>query len=133
MNAFMRFVTLGMRDADARVAAFLSPGRWNEADAYLRSSVLIGIADRFTERLQQYWSSSESARLLNEVSDEFGRQDWRGRYHALAVVLLTAVGVNVLLTMVQGPRPGWFWAVMPLLVGAFALVLLAASVSKPRA
>jgi hypothetical protein len=47
-------------------------------------------------------------------------------------VLLIAAITHITLTMIDGPRPGWFWTLLPGLVIAFALLLLAASRTDTR-
>ena len=47
----------------------------------------------------------------------------------VAFVLLTAVIAHVALILIQGPRPGWFWIVIPAMAAAFALLVLAGSQS----
>ncbi len=61
---------------------------------------------------------------------ECAREPQLVRYRAVGAVLITAVVVHVLLTLLNGPRPGWFWALIPAMVAAFALLLLAGSRSS---
>lgn len=132
MSGLSRFLSLGMSDADRRVAASLTPRDWTRADEYLKTSAIVRFVDRITQWMHDVAVSSVSGRWLLQASETFSQQDWRERYHQVGVILLTAVIVNLALTAWQGPRPGWFWAVIPMLAGVFAIVVFAASAVKPR-
>jgi hypothetical protein len=129
MNALTRFLSLGMRDADRRVAAALAPPALEPADRALRDSAIVAAVDRATRLLQTWWTSSQAARLLASVG---GDVPWFERYREIGAIVITAVLVHVALTIVQGPRPGWFWMVVPATAAVFALLLLAASREAPR-
>lgn len=127
MNPLTRFIALGLRDADRRVAAALAPPALEETDRYLRDTVIVSAIDRATERLDAWWTASTAARQLQRVSGTPAGQGWPERSQSIAGIVLTAVAVHVALTVAQGPRPGWFWMVIPTMAAVFASVLLAAS------
>ena len=131
MKALARFVTLGAQDADRRVAALLAPRSFDDASAYLTSSATLRFADRITRRLQGWWLDSKTCRALHELRDTWFAERWRARYQAIGTVVLTATAVHVTLTLFQGPRPGWFWMMIPATALVFGgLLLVAASSSQ---
>lgn len=127
MNALARFLSFGLKDIDSRVAATLTPPMLDDADRYLRDSAIVRTIDRFTIGLQDAWTDSRSGRLSKTLSGELTGQDWATRYQAIGVVVMVAVVTHILLTLVQGARPGWFWLVIPSMAGLFALFVLIAS------
>ena len=129
MSALQRFVKLGMKDADARVAAALAPPPLEPADRYLEQSALIKRIDRVTLRLHQWWHASEAEQWRSRSADAFAKLTWSERYQSIGTVVLSAVVVNVMMMLLQGPRPGFFWTIVPALAAAFAVTLLAASKS----
>ncbi len=129
MNSLTRFFTLGAQDADRRVASLLAPRPGEPADAYLMSSAVFRAIDRITRHGQMWWSTSDARRTAAATGRTWSGYSWAVRYRAIGSVLLGAVGVHVALTMIQGPRPGWFWLVIPGMVFAFSLLLLVVSAS----
>jgi hypothetical protein len=127
MSALRRFLSLGMQDADRRVSQALVPPSTQHVDSYLQSSRVLIAIDGVTRRLESWWLTSAAFRAKTRFHDEWQREDWRDRYGAIAMVLMAAIGVHIALTLWQGPRPGWFWIVVPALTTIFALTLLAAS------
>ena len=127
MNALMRFFTLGAADADARVARALAPRPLDEADRYLHSSLVCRHVDRGTLLLESWWRTSVCGRTATDLVDQWRRESWASRYRALGTLLLIATATHVILTWLQGPRPGWFWLVIPAMVAAFGAVLVAAA------
>lgn len=127
MNGFTRFFSLGMQDADRRVAAALEPRPYDAADRYLRESRVVRAIDRATRLLSEWWSGSEVGRTSRSAMAAFLREPRLARYQTAAIVLITAVTVHVVLTLVNGPRPGWFWTLIPAMVAVFAALLLAGS------
>ena len=127
MNGLIRFFSLGMQDADRRVAAALEPQPYDAADRYLRESRLVRAIDRTTRLLSESWSASEAGRISRSAIDAFTREPRLVRYQTAGTVLITAVTVHVVLTLVNGPRPGWFWTLIPAMVAVFAALLLAGS------
>lgn len=132
MNGLIRFLSLGAEDADRRVAAALTPQPLEPIDRYLRTSAIVAAIDRATGRLAAWWSASEAYRLWSVVDQNVGNEPV-ARHRAVAFAVLIAVSVNVAMTLAQGPRPGWYWAVIPVMAAAFAVLLLAASRSSASA
>lgn len=127
MNSLARFYQRGVEDADRRVAAALAPVRTDAADRYVQASRTVMALDHATRRLRDWWLASESRRVLSLVYGSVAGAPFVARCRALAMALLIAVIAHVALTLMQGPRPGWFWLVIPAMVATFAALLLAAS------
>jgi hypothetical protein len=127
MNALARFITFGARDADRRIAAFFAARPVAVADRYLVSSVVVRSCDRFTRLLWSSMLNSTTGGLVVAANKAWGRAGWRERYRTIGLVLIVAVGVHVAATVMQGPRPGWFWLIVPMLTFAFAVLLVTAS------
>jgi hypothetical protein len=126
VSAFNRFVSLGLRDADRRVADALTPGALEPIDRYLRSSIIVTAIDRATDRLSAWWMASSVFNRLSMLRAT--RSDDAALGHrAIALMLLIAVGVNAALTLLNGPRPGWFWMIIPAMALTFAALLFAGS------
>ena len=130
MKDVTRFFTLGMQDADRRVAAALEPRPYHAADRYLETSRLVRGIDRGTRLLSDWWSGSEAGRIARSATGAFFSEPRSVRDRAVGAVLITAVTVHVVLTLVNGPRPGWFWTLIPAMVAMFAVLLLAGSRSS---
>lgn len=133
MNAWVRFYRRGAADADRRVAAALAPVRTAAADRYVRSSRFVTTIDVATMRLRDWWLASATGRALSVGRDGLLRAPLAVRYRTLAVVVLTAVISHVSLMVMHGPRPGWFWTVIPAMAAALGLLLLAGSQSARSA
>ena len=131
MKSITRFFSLGMQDADRRVAAALRPLPLDETDRYLGSSVVIAAVDRLTRILQRWWLASGSRRILSTTLEAWSRHDAPARYRAGAMLLVTAAATHVLLTLLQGRHEGWFWMVVPAMTTLFALLLLAGTQTPP--
>lgn len=127
MNALIRLLSLGAQDADRRVAAALAPSPLEAADRYLWTSRLVTTLDRATRSLESCWRSSEACRIAEGTAQQISREPQSVRYQAIAVVLLTAAAVHVGLTLMQGPRVGWYWAAIPVMTATFAILALAGS------
>ena len=127
MNALARFITFGARDADRRLAAILAARAVAVADRYLMSSVVVRSFDRFTRVLWSSMSNSTTGGAVFAAHHAWGNAGWPERYRTIGLVLIVAVGVHVAATVMQGPRPGWFWLIIPTLTFAFAFLLLMAS------
>lgn len=127
MNAFVRFISLGLQDADRRIAAVLSPPRLDETDRYLRESRVVSAIDRVTVRLHDWWTASAASRVSRNLSRGFAGRTQADRYQSIAVAVFTAVGVHVALMLAQGPGVGWFRMLIPSIAAAFALLLAAYS------
>jgi hypothetical protein len=130
MNAFKKFYSLGAEDADRRVAAALTSAPLEPGDRYLKASEFVTAIDLATIRLRDWWSASQACRMLLAAREAFRRETPAVRSQAIASVLLGAVVVHVTLTLAQGPRPGWFWLVVPALTALFAVLLLAGTRSS---
>ena len=127
MNSLRRFFSDGARDADARVSAALAPQPLEPADRYLRDSKIVGAIDRITVMLHDSWRSSVTGQSVSQLAGAFASESRRDQWSAIASIILTAVAVHVVLTMANGPRPGWFWTVIPALAAVFAMLVLAAA------
>jgi ATP/ADP translocase len=127
MNALTRFFSLGLQDADRRVAAALTPRPLGPVDRYLRGSAIVTAVDRATEMIDTWWRASVSGRIVNSWIERVSREAYPARYRAIASMLVIAVVVNTILNLMQGPRPGWFWMVVPAMTISFAALLFAGS------
>ena len=127
MNALSRFIRFGAQDADRRMAAILAARPVAVADRHLRSSVVVRTFDYFTRILRSLMASSETGRAASAARGAWGRAGWPERYRTIGLVLIAAVGVHVAATVMRGPRPGWFWLIVPTLTFAFAFLLVMAS------
>jgi hypothetical protein len=133
MNALARFYRRGTADADRRVAAALAPVRTDAIDRYLSNSRFVMAMDGATRRLRDWWLASATGRAASLRRDALLRAPLAVRYRTVAVVVLTAAIAHVSLMLIQGPRPGWFWIVIPAMAAAFALLVLAGSRSARSA
>ena len=131
MNAVRRFIVFGAQDADRRVAAMLTPRPFAAADHYIKASVIVRSADRVGRTLQSLLLSSATVRAATLARAIWEHAHWAERYRAVGVTLLMAVVIHVTLTVIQGPRPGWFWLIIPALTLALASMLLAATRTAP--
>ena len=132
MNALTRFVALGLRDADRRVATALAPPALEPTDRYLRDGVVVSAIDRVTARLHAWWTASAAARLSRTLTETVTSEGRARRHQSVAVVVLTAIAVHVALTLLQGPRPGWLWLVIPSMAAVFAWLALATASRSAR-
>lgn len=130
VGALKRFISLGARDADARVEAFLAPRSFEASDNYLRGSKVVRTIDEATRRLHAWSRASMTGRSLRSLAEQWRHTGWAAQSRLIAVVLLSAATVNVLLTALNGPRPGWFWLIVPALAAVLAALLLAGSPSQ---
>jgi hypothetical protein len=126
-NGLARFVRRGAIDANARLTAALAPRKFSATDRYLWTSVVVDRFDRVTHRLRDWWLASESGGAVLTVAEAWQREHWVLRYQTIAIVLLAATAAHVVLTLIQGARPGWFWLVVPGMVVLLAVPLLIAS------
>ena len=132
MNGITRFFRLGAQDADERLASRLAPRSFEAADRYLASSAVVRLVDRITHRLQEWWLTSQTGRAATAMRDAWSAESWHDRYQAIGALLVSASLLHVTLTVIEAPRQGWFWLVIPLMAMAFGLLLLVASRSaKP--
>jgi hypothetical protein len=127
VGSLRKFFAIGLDDADARVAAALAPRSYAAVDRYLWSSVVVRAFDAATVKLREWWLGSTSGQAAAAAAERWRHEGWAARYDAIAIVLLAAIAVHVALTLMQGPRPGWFWLILPALAAAIALILLAGS------
>jgi hypothetical protein len=130
MSAFARFISNGLAEADRRVATALSTPELADADRYLFDSVIVRTIDSITMRVQGWWAASAARGYTLNFGEAFGGSSWADRYQSIAAILMTAVTVHVVLTLMQGPRPGWFWIVIPSMAAVFAAFALVAARSK---
>jgi len=126
VSAIAKFLSLGMADADRRVGAALAPAPLEPADRYLRTSSFVMAIDRMTRRLHDWWLASEAGQAVLMVQRVF-REPSAVWLQGFGLVLLIAAVVNIALTLLNGPRPGWSWLIIPAMVAAFAVLLLAGS------
>jgi hypothetical protein len=128
VNALLRFFRLGAADADARVARALAPRvNLDAADAYLHSSFVGRHLDRGTRLLESWWRTSACGRTSTGIAAEWRGERRASRYSALGTLVLIATATHVLLTVLQGPRPGGFWLLIPALAAVFGVLLLTAA------
>ena len=132
MNALRRFLSPGMQDADRRVAAWLTPPSTRATDQYLWSRALVMGMARLARQLQDWLKASRAQHLWQVVRSEFEHDGWNDRYQSVAMLTLVAVAVHVSMTVAQGPRPGWFWLVIPAMAAVFALLALVGTVRAER-
>jgi len=131
-SAIARLFRSGMRDADARVARALAPRPPMEVDQYLASSVTIRTIDQLLQRWPAVWPGSIAYRTLIAPLGLARNATWIQRYQSLGWMLLIAALTHMALTMAQGPRPGWYWIVIPAMAMAFGGLLLTASHSASQ-
>lgn len=127
MNSLIRFFARGAADADARVARALAPRPLAEANRYLHDSRAAQFLDSATLLLESWWHASAIARAANEQAGEWHRQHPASRYAALGAAMLIAVATHLVLMVLQGPHPGWYWLLLPAIAAVFGALLLAAS------
>lgn len=132
MNALSRLWKYGAADADQRVARILAPRSFQGTDRYLQSSAVLRFLDRTTVQLESWWKMSATGQAVSAIGAEWSRASWVERYRAIGTVLLVAALTHIVLSVMQGPRPGWFWMVIPGMVIGFAVLLLAGSRSAGR-
>jgi len=124
MRALRRFLALGLADADARVRESLAARSSAATDEYLARSAVVRTFDTAARRLHAWWLASSTAGTQRALVDEWCRLDRARRYESIAALLLSAVAIHVSLTALNGPRPGWFWLVLPGLAATVAIVIL---------
>lgn len=132
MSGLARFFKGGAADADRRVAAALAPPETAVADRVIKSSGVISAIDAAMLRLTVWAEASQTARLLT-LARASTTDAPTGSYRPVASGLLVAVIAHLSLTLMQGPRPGWFWLIIPALVAAFSALLYAGSPSSRSA
>ena len=132
MSSFIRFFSLGLRQIDDRVAAALTPPSLEGADGYLRESAIVRAIDRATMFAVDAWTDSRVGKFWNRFVRVQAEHDWPARYRLIGSVLIAAIAVHLGLTLMQGPRPGWFWLFIPSMSAVFAAVLLAAASAAKR-
>ena len=131
-NGVVRLFKSGLRNADERVGKLLAPRPSIAADRYLASSVTIRAVDRLLQRWPALWSNSV-ARITLVAPLGWSRESaWRVRYASIGWTLIIAAVTHVILSLSHGPRPGWFWAVLPAMAAGFGVLLVTASRSLPR-
>jgi hypothetical protein len=132
MSALKRFWSAGARDADRRLAAVIAPQPFEPADRYLRRSTIVAAVDRATVALERWWQASRTGQSSVWFADRVRRTPRRERWQAIAIVLVVAVAVHVTLMMIQGPRPGWFWLIVPAMAALFGLLVIAGARSQQQ-
>jgi len=103
-----------------------------EVDQYLASSVTIRTIDQLLQRWPAVWPGSIAYRTLIAPLGLARNATWIQRYQSLGWMLLIAALTHMALTMAQGPRPGWYWIVIPAMAMAFGGLLLTASHSASQ-
>lgn len=120
MMGIARFLQLGLADAERRLARLTAP-RQTQDDLALQT-VESSTVMTFVER------SVEAVERLSHGSMVVGV--FRARRRALASprqaggVLLVAALVHLLLNVIWGTTPGWFWVVIPATALACGVVLV---------
>ena len=131
-TALARLFRSGMRDADARLERALAPRPSIAADRYLASSLTIRSIDGLLQRWSAVLAGSFARRTLLAPLGLAHDATWRQRYEALGWLLVVAALTHVALTVAEGPRPGWYWLVIPSMAIGFGVLLLTAANSAPR-
>ena len=131
-RAISLFFRSGLRNADERLARTLAPRASRDVDRYLASSLTIRTIDRLLRRWPEVWSRSVAYTALLAPLGATGQAGWKHRYDSIGRMLMVGSITHVALTLAQGPRPGWYWTMIPSMAIGFALLLLAASHSTPR-
>jgi hypothetical protein len=126
-NALTRVVREGAREADRRVARWLSPAPSTETDRYLASSWVVRRVDAACRTLWSWWLHSRSASLLSAGATAWSTAERAVRVRAAGLTLVIAVIAHVAMMMAQGPRDGWVWLVLPATAGAIGVMLLVAA------
>ena len=132
MNGFVRFISIGRRAIDERVARVLAPPPLHAADRYLQESAIVRAIDRATIVVFDMWHHSRTAEVFNKYGVGSAHADWPARYRLIGILLSTAIVVHLGLTLAVGARPAWFWLVIPSLAAVIAAVLLAAASAAKR-
>src|SRR5688500_4607049 len=127
MSSVARLWQSGARDADQRVARMLAPRSLREAERYLQSSAVVRFLDRMTVQLESWWQASATGQTVAAIGELWSGEEWTGRYRVIGGVLLTAAATHITMTIIQGPRPGWYWTLIPGMVIVYAVLLLAGS------
>ena len=127
MSAFKRFISVGLDDADRRVAMALAPPRLDATDRYLHDSRVVSLIDRVTRQVAGWWAGSRVKQRSSHLAETLAGRHQAERYQSVAVIMLTAVSVHVALTLAHGARAGWFWLLIPSMAAVFAVLLAAAS------
>ena len=105
---------------------------YDAADEHLKQSAIVRAIDRSTLQLSAWWNDSQSRRLLADCYAEFAGGEAIDRYRAIGAIVAIAAAVHIAMSLTHGPRPGWFWLVIPAMALAFALPLLTASRKELR-
>ena len=132
MSAFTRFFSLGLADADARWARLLRPRSYAAADRYLASSRVVRGIDRATQLMRDWSQASVAWQVYRRFRAGWAQESWSAKSDTLATLLLTAVIVHVGLTSLNGPRPGWFWLIVPGLVALLSVLIIAGTRTGSR-
>jgi hypothetical protein len=124
-HAVTRFIREGAREADRRVAGWLSPTPLTATDRYLSSSAIVQRVDKAFRKLSWWWVNSRSAALTAMAGNAWSNAARSERGRGVGLALLVAAIAHVAMMMAQGPRAGWVWLVVPATAGAIGVMLLA--------
>jgi hypothetical protein len=127
MNSIVRFWRLGAADADARVARRLAPRPFDAADRYLRSSAVVQWFDGVTIGFQRLWQSSHARQAASAIARVWSRKSRPMRHRSTGAAMLAAALTHIVLTVMQGARPGAYWLVIPAIATTLGVVFLLAS------
>lgn len=130
MNALTRFFAIGFAEADARWQAVMGPRSFEGVDGYLSASRIVRMFDAATQRLRDWSRASQTGTLLRTWYGQWQEQGWASTYRSIAIGILAAVTIHVVLTVATGPRPGWYWTIIPGLAAVLAVVVLSGSRSQ---
>jgi hypothetical protein len=94
--------------------------------AVIKSSVVFGVFDRALGRVWQSASSSVAVAIATEAASAWSGLDTRVRRVAVGTMLIVAVACHIVFTLVTQVPAGWLWLVLPGIIGAIGLLLVAA-------
>lgn len=129
-----RFITAGLRDADARLGRITSPAPTEHPNIsrVIAASAVCHAVDHVVGCIA---AATRHSRLLGAAGDGVTRAlgtapaAMPGR---IGMVLLVAVSTHLALTLWTGRPAGWYWLILPGITAAVGALLALASVSARR-
>lgn len=127
-SGLWRFVTLGTRDAVGRLARLTGPVPPDETgvSGVLESSATVRAISRLLDRMRVAAGTSVLVGAAVAQTAVWRAQSPADRMRSSGIVLLTAAGVYVGLSLWRRPVAGWLWLVAPVLAAAFGVLMAAA-------
>lgn len=92
----------------------------------IKSSVVFGLFDRALDRVWRSGSTSATVTMATGVASAWTGLDVRVRRVAAGAMLVVAVAAHIVFTWLTQVPAGWIWLVLPGIVGAIGLLLVAA-------